>query len=157
MNPLMASDTRALMRLPRGSGSLAAPEPGSETQAARRATAHYGVATNHGGSGGDPRRSETCAPTVAAPGGSNESLRNPVAFWGTQEGWTRHHPEKPEFHLECLDHVPTAVIMPHLHPRRTASREHAGTAGSPLDGWVPMPQTRSPGSPQECPHLRACH
>src|SRR6478735_5198261 len=55
----------------------------------------------------------------------NEPLRDPVAFRGAYECRARRHPEKPEFGLEVLAHRLTAVIMPHLHARRTAGRERA--------------------------------
>ena len=75
----------------------------------------------------------------------NEPLRTPMAFWGTHERRTRRHPEKPEFCLEGLAHILTAVIMPHLHTRCMASREYAELLARPLADGFQCLKTGGPG------------
>ena len=56
---------------------------------------------------------------------ANEPLGDTIAFWGAHERGTRHDAQESEFRLKIVTHILTAVIMPHLHARRTAGRERA--------------------------------
>jgi len=52
---------------------------------------------------------------------ANEPFRHAVTFRSAHKRWTRRDPEKPEFRLEIVAYILTAMIMPHLQACRDAS------------------------------------
>src|SRR5574339_675547 len=62
----------------------------------------------------------------------NEPFRDAIAFRSAHERRAGHHPEKPEFGLEIVAHILTAMIMPHLQIPCDASCDGAELLAHPL-------------------------